>query len=96
MGWSSPQLPAPRMTAVLTLSTRLTAATPSSRRKASLWQPSQESRSLLRLHTRAGLRLCDSTIKKPLSRSGPEPTSTRGNSAQSVWLWAPGGVSTRR
>lgn len=93
---STPQAPAPRTTAVLTLSTRLTAAMPHSRRKASLWHHSQPNWSSVRLQTITALRLWLRTIMKACSRSGPRPTSMPGYSAQSVCTCAPGGVSTRR
>ncbi len=91
-----PPGPRPWLKAVFTLSIRFTAGIPSSRRNAPLWQASHETWSCRRLHTAAGIRLCDSVIQNRCSGSGPAPTSTLGYSVQSVCACAPGVVSTRR
>jgi hypothetical protein len=91
-----PQGPAPRTTAVLSLSTRTAAGTPPSRAKQPVWQLCHDSASRPRDHTIASRRLQDSTMCSATRSTTSSPSSSPGKCAQSTCACAPAGVSTRR
>jgi hypothetical protein len=91
-----PQAPAPRDTAVFSLSIRSVAGAPPSRARQAVWQASQDSMSFARDQTTASARLQDSTMCIASRSTASPATTTPGKCAQSTCACAPGGVSTRR